>query len=188
MPSTDHCLSSQQFSSTIALAMVPWSYKFLPCTHTYTMVLLTVYILFAAKFMTCVFSSNANAKLHSFSTFYCHFFFFTTTRRKECHFFWPLAIGCRQSIFWSSSCHLEIDIFLLRSNLISLSCLCFSLKFKHSQVISSMLKLCHPIFKQVMLLKSSHFFEICILKSDWYLNQNVASSFKYYIRAIGGCK
>ena len=56
--------------------------------------------------------------------------------------------------------------FLLRSNLISLSCLCFSLKFKHSQVILSMLKLCLLIFKQFMLLKSSHFFEICINPID----------------------
>ena len=160
----------QTIASVLNSSLVLWHWQW--CleaisfchAHTHTMVLLTVYILFAAKFMTCVFSSNANAKLHSFSTFYCHFFSSTTTRRKECHFFWPLAIGCRQSIFWSSSCHLEIDIFcyILSSNLISLSCLCFSLKFKHSQVILSMLKLCLLIFKQFMLLKSSHFFEICI--------------------------
>ena len=66
MPSTDHCLSSQQFSSTIALAQ--WCLEGISFCHAHQ------YILFAAKFMTCVFSSNANAKLHSFSTFYCHFF------------------------------------------------------------------------------------------------------------------
>ena len=151
--------------------------------HTHTLWYYLQYIFFLQLNLWLVsFQAMRMPNYRVFPPFIAIFFY----HKKEVPFLWPLAIGCRQSIFWSSSCHLEIDIFLLRSNLISLSCLCFSLKFKHSQVISSMLKLCHLIFKQAMLLKASHFFEICILKSDWYLNQNVASSFKYYIRAIGG--
>ena len=44
---------------------------------------------FCSWIYDCVFSSNANAKLQSFSTFYCHFF-----RPQVPSFLWPLAIGC----------------------------------------------------------------------------------------------
>ena len=113
----------QTIASVLNSSLVLWHWQW--CleaisfchAHTHTMVLLTVYILFAAKFMTCVFSSNANAKLHSFSTFYCHFFLpqersaisLTTCNWLQAIHFLELFLSFRNGHF-------------LRSNLISSCC------------------------------------------------------------------
>ena len=58
--------------------------------------------------MTGVFSSNANAKLQSFSTFYCHFF--STTK---CHFFDHLQLAAGKSLAETTepkgSCHFQME-------------------------------------------------------------------------------
>ena len=86
------------------------------------------YILFAAKFMTCVFSSNANAKLHSFSTFYCHFFLpqeRSAISLTTCN--WLQAIHFLELLFLSFR-----NGHFLRSNLISSCCV-----FVETQVYAS---------------------------------------------------